>query len=83
MAKRLVDNKMLLGVWTGTFQDATMWDVPPTWLKRVCQRCTRMEVCTKCALLASGERLGSVLLQLEVITCVPQWAMTWRGVEGL
>ena len=28
MAKRLVGNEMRLEVWSGTFQDAVLWDVP-------------------------------------------------------
>ena len=30
MAKRLVDNKMRMEVWSGTFQNATLWDVAST-----------------------------------------------------
>ena len=35
MAKRFVGNEMRLEVWSGTFQDATLWDVAPTRLAGV------------------------------------------------
>ena len=76
MAKRLVDNKMRMEVWSGTSQDATLWDVASTRLAGVPEMYADGDVYM---MRAFGKWLEvgliicfcptSVLLRLEVIKC--------------